>query len=81
VAGLVKRDEHAWDDFAQAPVLSVWEDRGVEPRPDRARIVMERGIGIDRDIEERVGWWFVVFNGAASSAFGVNAEVDLASLS
>ena len=40
-----------------------------------------RRIGVDRDVDERVDRRFVVFDGASSSAFGVNAEADLAALS
>ena len=75
MVGLVERDEHPWDDFAQAPVLSARED-GVESGLDRTLVVIERRT---RDIEERVSWGFVVFDGA--SAFCINAEVDLAALS
>ena len=74
VVGLMESDEHPWDDFAQAPVLSAREGGGVEP------LVVLRRIGIDGDIEERVGWGFVVINGALS-ALGINAEIDLAALS
>ena len=81
MARIVKRDEHSWDDLAQTPVLSVWEEGGVESGLDRTLLVMVRGIRIDGDIDERVCWRFVVLNNASSSAFGINAEVDLAALS
>jgi hypothetical protein len=81
VAGLVERDEHPWDNFAQTPVLSVGEDGGIKPGLGRSLFVMVRGTRIDGDIENGVGWRFVVFDGASSSAFGINAEVDLAALS
>jgi hypothetical protein len=80
VTGLVERDEDARDDFAQAPVLSIWEDGGVESGLDRALVVIVGGIGIDGDIKETVGRGLVVFDGALS-ALGINAEVDLAALS
>ena len=81
VAGLVEGDEHSWDDFAQKPVLSAGEDGGVESGLDRTVLVVVRRIGIDGDIKERVGWRLIVFDDASPSAFGVNAEVDLAALS
>ena len=81
MVGLVEGDEHSWDYFAQKPVLSAGEDGGVESGLDRTLFVMVRRIGIDGDIEKRVNWRFVVFDGASSSAFGVDAEVDLAALS
>jgi hypothetical protein len=81
VTGLVEGDEHSWDDFAQKPVLSAGEDGGIESGLDRTLLVMVGRIRIDGDIEKRVDWRFVVFDGASSSAFGVNAEVDLAALS
>lgn len=74
-------DEHSWDDFAQKPVLSAGEGGGVEPGLYRTLIVVVRRIGVDGDIDERVDRGFVVFDGASSSAFGVNAEADLAALS
>jgi len=81
VAGVVERDEHFWDDFAQTPVLSVWEDGRVESGLDRTLFVVVRRTRIDGDIEERVGRRFVVFDNTSSSAFGINAEIDLAALS
>lgn len=81
VAGLVEGDEHSRDNFAQAPVLSVGEDGGIESGPDRALVVMVRGTRIDGNIESGVGWRFIVFDGASLVAFGINAEVDLAALS
>lgn len=82
MARFVERDEHAWDDFAQAPVLPVGEDGGVESGFDRTLPVMVMRIRINGDIESRVGWGFVMVDGASwSAAFGINAEVDLAALS
>ena len=82
MAGFVKRDKHPRDDFAQAPVLSVWKDGGVESGLDWTLIVvMVRRIGIDGDIEEKVGGGFVVFDDPSSLAVGINTEVDLAALS
>lgn len=79
MARFVERDEHARDDFAQTPVLSIGEGGGVESGFDRTLIV--RGIGIDRNIEARVSRRFVVINGASVFAIGVNTEADLAALS
>ena len=42
---------------------------------------MVRRTGVGGDIEEGVGWGFVVFNATSSSASGVNTEVDLAAFS
>ena len=42
---------------------------------------MVRRIGIDGDVEKKVGWRFVVFDATSSLAVGVNTEVDLAALS
>ena len=81
VAGFVERDKHSWDYFAQAPVLSVGEDGGIESGLDRTLFVMVRGTRIDRDIEIGVSWRFIVFDCASLSAFGIDAEVDLAALS
>jgi hypothetical protein len=81
VAGLVERDEHAWDDFAQTPALSVGEDGRVESGHSRTLVVMVKRIRVDGNVEKRVGWRFVVFDGASSSAFRVNTEVDLAAFS
>jgi len=77
----VEGDEHSWDDFAQKPLLSAGEDGGVESGLDRTLFVVVRRIRVDGDIEKRVDRRFVVFDGASSSAFGVNAEADLAALS
>ena len=81
MAGLVEGDEHSWDDFAQKPVLSTGEDGRVESGLDRTLFVMVRRIRIDGDIEKRVGWGFIVFDGASPPALSVNAEADLAALS
>jgi len=77
----VIRDEHPWDDLAQTPVLSIGEDGGVESGLDRTLLAMVGRTGINGDIEKRVVWWFIVFDGASSSAFGINAKVDLAAFS
>jgi len=77
----VERDEHPWDDLAQTSVLSVGEDGGVESGLDRTLLTVVGRIGIDGDIKERVGWRFIVFDGAPPPAFGINAKVDLAALS
>jgi hypothetical protein len=81
VTGLVERDEYSWDNFAQAPVLSVGEDGGIESGLDRTLFVMVRGTRIHGDIESGVGWRFIVFDSASFAAFGIDAEVDLAALS
>ena len=81
VVGLVEGDEHSWDDFAQKPLLSAGEGGGVESGFYRTLLVVMRRIRVDGDIDERVDWRFIVFDGASSSAFGVNAEADLAALS
>lgn len=81
VTRLVERDKHSWDNLAQAPVLSVGKDGGIESGLDRTLLVMVRGTRIDGDIEIGMGWRFIVFDGASSSAFGIDAEVDLAALS
>lgn len=77
--GFVERDEHARDDLAQASVLSAGKGGGIEIGSDRCLFV--RRIGIDGNIEKRVSRGFVVLNGASQFAFGVNAEIDFASLS
>jgi len=77
----VEGDEHSWDDFAQKPLLSAGEDGGVESGLDRTLLVVVRRIRVDGDIEKGVDRRFVVFDGASSSAFGINAEADLAALS
>ena len=81
VVGIVERDEHPRDDFAQTPVPSVGEDGGVESGLDRALVVMVGRIGVDGDIEEKVSRRFVVLYAPSSVAVGINAEVDLATLS
>jgi len=78
----MKRNEHAWDDFAQAPILPVGEDGGVESGYDRTLLVMAMRVRISGDIENRVRRGFVAVDGASSyAAFGIDAEVDLAALS
>ena len=74
-------DEHPWDDFTQKSVLSARESGGVESGLYRTLLVVVRRIRVYGDIDKRVDWRFVVFDGASSSAFGVNAEADLAALS
>jgi len=81
VVGIVEGDEHPRDDLAQAPALSIGEDGGVKSGLDRALVVMVRRIGIDGDVEKKVGWRFVVFDGTSLLAVGINAEVDFAALS
>jgi len=79
VIRFVERDEHVRNDFTQASVLSTREGRAVESGLDR--VLLLKRIGIAGNIDERVDRWLVVFNGASSSAFGVNAEIDLAAFS
>lgn len=78
---LVERDEHSRNDLAQTPVHSVGEDGGVESGLGRTLLAVVGRIGINGDIEERVGWRFIVFDDASSSAFSINTEVDLTALS
>ena len=79
VIRLVKRDEYAWDEFSQAPFLSAGKDGGVESGFDSTLLL--RKIGIERNVEENVGGWFLVVDCASSSAFSVDAKVDLAAFS
>ena len=49
MTGLVERDKHVGDDFAQAPVLSAGEDR-VDSSARRTLIGMVEMVRVDGDI-------------------------------
>jgi hypothetical protein len=78
VAGFVERDEHVRDDLAQASVHSTGKGGGIEIGSDRCLFL--RRIGIHGNIEKSMMRGFVVLDGASLFAFGVNAEIDFASL-